>query len=319
MSHFLDKRAYADIYGPTTGDKVRLGDTGLVLRVERDETTYGDECKFGGGKVLRDRMGQYAGADDSDALDCLITNALIVDWTGIYKADIGIKNGRIVGIGKAGNPAVMFGVTPGMIVGVTTDVIAAEGAIVTAGGIDTHIHFICPQQADEAIASGITTFVGGGTGPSTGTNATTCTPGARNIELMLKATDDIPLNIGLTGKGNTSLSNGLIDQIRAGAIGLKLHEDWGTTPAAIDCCLGVAEDEDIQVTIHTDTLNESGYVDDSIAAFKGRRSTRTTRRAPAAGTPPTSSASRASPTSSPARPTRRGRTPSTRSTSTSTC
>jgi urease subunit alpha len=270
MSHRLDRRAYAEMYGPTVGDRVRLGDTGLVAQVERDHATYGDECKFGGGKVLRDRMGQFAGADDSDALDLVITNALVIDWTGIYKADIGIKNGRIVGIGKAGNPAVMIGVSPGMIVGVTTDAIAGEGLILTAGGIDTHIHFICPQQADEAIASGITTFVGGGTGPTTGTNATTCTPGARHIELMLQATDAIPLNIGLTGKGNTSLSNGLVDQIRAGAIGLKLHEDWGTTPPAIDCCLSVAEDEDIQVTIHTDTLNESGYVDDSIAAFKGR-------------------------------------------------
>ena len=270
MSHFIGRRAYADIYGPTTGDKVRLGDTDLVARVERDHAVYGDECKFGGGKVLRDRMGQFAGAGDDDALDLVITGALVIDWTGIYKADIGVKRGRIAGIGKAGNPAVMVGVTSGMIVGVTTEAIAGEGMILTAGGIDTHIHFICPQQAHEAISSGVTTFVGGGTGPTTGTNATTCTPGARHIELMLQATDDIPLNIGLTGKGNTSLSNGLIDQIRAGAIGLKLHEDWGTTPAAIDCCLGVADEEDIQVTIHTDTLNESGYVDDSIAAFKGR-------------------------------------------------
>src|SRR4029079_18105832 len=225
---------------------------------------------FGGGKVLRDRMGQRAGAVDYDALDCLITNVLVVDWTGIYKADIGIKPGRIVAIGKAGNPDVMAGVTPGMIFGVTTEAIAGEGLILTAGGVDTHIHFICPQQAYEALASGVTTFVGGGTGPATGTNATTCTPGARHIELMLQATDVLPLNIGLTGKGNTSLSNGLLDQIRAGAVGLKLHEDWGTTPAAIDCCLEVAEREDVQVTVHTDTLNESGYVDDSIAAFKGR-------------------------------------------------
>ena len=270
MSHRIDRKTYADLYGPTVGDRVRLGDTGLVAEVERDFAHYGDECKFGGGKVLRDRMGQFAGADDSEALDLVITNALVVDWTGIYKADVGIKRGRIVGIGKAGNPTVMIGVDPAMIVGVTTEAIAGEGLILTAGGIDTHIHFICPQLADEAIASGITTFVGGGTGPTTGTNATTCTPGARHIELMLQATDSIPLNIGLTGKGNTSLSNGLIDQIRAGAIGLKLHEDWGTTPRAIDCCLAVAEDEDIQVTIHTDTLNESGYVDDTIAAFKGR-------------------------------------------------
>ncbi len=270
MSHTLSRRHYAELYGPTVGDRVRLGDTGLIAEVERDFAVYGDECKFGGGKVLRDRMGQFAGADDSLALDVVITNALIVDWSGIYKADIGVKNGRIVGIGKAGNPTVMQGVSPAMVVGVTTEAVAGEGLIVTAGGVDTHVHFICPQQADEAIASGITTMVGGGTGPTTGSKATTCTPGARHIELMLQATDALPVNIGLTGKGNTSLSNGLIDQIRAGAIGLKLHEDWGTTPAAIDCCLGVAEVEDVQVTIHTDTLNESGYVDDSIAAFKGR-------------------------------------------------
>jgi len=270
VSHTLDRRAYAELYGPTTGDRVRLGDTDLVAEVERDHAAYGDECKFGGGKVLRDRMGQFAGAEDSQALDVVITNALVIDWTGVYKADIGIKHGRIAGIGKAGNPAVMHGVSPGMIVGVTTEAIAGEGLIVTAGGVDTHVHFICPQLADEAIASGITTFVGGGTGPATGTKATTCTPGARHIELMLQATDGIPLNIGLTGKGNTSAPNGLVDQIRAGAIGLKLHEDWGTTPPAIDCCLGIAEQEDVQVAIHTDTLNESGYVDDSIAAFKGR-------------------------------------------------
>jgi urease subunit alpha len=266
----IDRRAYAAMYGPTTGDRVSLGDTGLVVQVERDLTSYGDECKFGGGKVLRDQQGQMAGIGDDRALDVVITNALIIDWTGIYKADVGIKGGRIVGIGKAGNPQVMAGVDPAMIVGVTTEAIAGEGLILTAGGIDSHIHFICPQQADEAIASGITTFVGGGTGPATGTNATTCTPGARHIELMLKATDTLPLNIGLTGKGNSSLTDGLLDQIRAGAVGLKLHEDWGTTPSAIDCCLGVAEAEDVQVTIHTDTLNESGYVDDSIAAFKGR-------------------------------------------------
>jgi urease subunit alpha len=270
MSHSLDRRGYAELYGPTTGDRVRLGDTDLIAEVERDHAVYGDECKFGGGKVLRDRMGQYAGARDAQALDLVITNALIIDWTGIYKADIGIKRGRIAGIGKAGNPAVMAGVTPGMIVGVTTDALAGEGLIVTAGGVDSHIHFICPQQADEALASGVTTFVGGGVGPTTGSNATTCTPGAHALALMLQATDAIPLNIGLTGKGNTSAPEGLVDQIRAGAIGLKLHEDWGTTPPAIDCCLGIAEAEDVQVTIHTDTLNESGYVDDSIAAFRGR-------------------------------------------------
>ncbi len=270
MSHPLDRRHYADLYGPTVGDRVQLGDTNLYAMIEHDFAVYGDECKFGGGKVVRDRMGQFAGATDAEALDLVITSALVIDWTGIYKADLGIKHGRIVGIGKAGNPTVMVGVHPAMIIGVTTEVIAGEGLIVTAGGVDSHIHFICPQQADEALASGITTFVGGGTGPTTGTKATTCTPGARHIELMLQATDTIPLNIGLTGKGNTSLPAGLVDQVRAGAIGLKLHEDWGTSPATIDCCLTLADQEDIQVTIHTDTLNESGYVDDSIAAFKGR-------------------------------------------------
>ena len=266
----IDRRAYAAMYGPTIGDRVTLGDTGLVAEVERDFATYGDECKFGGGKVLRDAQGQMPGVDDGGALDVVITNALVVDWTGIYKADIGIKHGRIVGIGKAGNPSVMAGVTPGMIVGVGTEAIAGEGHILTAGGIDAHVHFICPQQAHEAIASGITTFIGGGTGPATGTNATTCTPGARNIELMLLATDALPINIGLTGKGNSSLSHGLVDQVRAGAVGLKLHEDWGTTPSVIDTALAIADEEDVQITIHTDTLNESGYVDDSIAALKGR-------------------------------------------------
>ena len=270
MSQPMKRANYAGIFGPTTGDRVRLGDTALIAQVERDFTVYGDECKFGGGKVLREGMGQAAGVSQADALDCVITNALIVDWTGIYKADIGIKNGRIAGIGKAGNPDVMAGVTPGMIVGVTTEAIAGEGLIVTAGGLDTHIHYICPQQVFDALASGVTTFIGGGTGPATGTNATTCTPGARHLELMLKATDCFPMNFGFTGKGNTSLPAGLHEQILGGAIGLKLHEDWGTTPAAIDCCLSVAEQHDVQVTIHTDTLNESGFVDDSIAAFKGR-------------------------------------------------
>jgi urease subunit alpha len=270
MPHRIKRTHYADIYGPTTGDLVRLGDTGLVAQVEADATVYGDECKFGGGKVLRDAQGQAAGIPDRDALDCVITNALIIDWTGIRKADVGIKHGRIAGIGKAGNPAVMAGVTPGMVVGVTTEAIAGEGMLLTAGGIDAHIHFICPQQVCEALASGVTTFVGGGTGPATGTNATTCTPGARHIELMLQATDALPMNFGFLGKGNTSRPEGLEEQIRAGAIGLKLHEDWGSTPAAIDCCLSVAERYDVQVAIHTDTLNESGYVDDSIAAFKGR-------------------------------------------------
>ena len=266
----IDRRTYADLYGPTTGDRVRLGDTDLWLEVERDLASYGDELKFGGGKVLRDRMGQTEGVRDDEVLDLVITNALIVDWSGIYKADVGIKGGRIIGIGKAGNPRIMPGVTPGMMVGVTTEAIAGEGLILTAGAIDAHVHFICPQLADEALASGITTMIGGGTGPTTGTKATTCTPGARQIELMLQATDALPVNIGLTGKGNTSMAEGLVDQVRAGAIGLKLHEDWGSSPSAIDCCLTLAEQEDVQVTIHTDTLNESGYVDDSIAAFKGR-------------------------------------------------
>ena len=270
MSRRIERRHYADLYGPTEGDRVRLGDTALVARVERDLTSYGDECKFGGGKVLRDAQGQKAGATDAEALDCVITNALILDWTGIYKADVGIKHGRIRGIGKAGNPDTMAGVTPGLVVGVTTEAIAGEGLILTAGGIDSHIHFISPQQADEALASGITSWVGGGTGPATGTNATTCTPGAWNLARMLQAVDGLPLNDGFTGKGNSSRPDGLLVQIRAGAIGLKLHEDWGTTPSAIDCCLAAAEPEDVQVTIHTDTLNESGFVDDSIAAFKGR-------------------------------------------------
>ena len=270
MAHKTDRRHYAEMFGPTTGDRVKLGDTSLMLEVEKDFTVYGDECKFGGGKVLREGMGQAAGVGQDECLDCVITNALVVDFSGIYKADIGIKNGLIAGIGKAGNPDVMAGVTPGMIFGVTTEVIAGEGLLLTAGGIDSHIHFICPQLAFEAIAAGLTTLVGGGTGPATGTAATTCTPGAHHIRLMLQATDALPLNFGFTGKGNTALPAGLPEQIIGGAIGLKLHEDWGSTPAAIDCCLKVAESHDVQVTIHTDTLNESGFVDASIAAIKGR-------------------------------------------------
>jgi urease subunit alpha len=270
MSQTIRRRHYADLYGPTTGDRVRLADTALLAEIEYDATVYGDECKFGGGKVLRDGMGQAAGVPDDRALDCVITNAVIVDWTGIRKADVGIKGGRIAGIGKAGNPDVMAGVTQNMVVGAATEAIAGEGLILTAGGIDAHVHFICPQQAYDALASGITTYIGGGTGPATGTNATTCTPGARHIELMLQATEAFPLNFGFLGKGNSSLPDGLDDQIRAGAIGLKLHEDWGTTPAAIDCCLEVAERYDVQIALHTDTLNESGFVDASIAAFKGR-------------------------------------------------
>ncbi len=270
MSSKLTRTAYADIYGPTVGDRVRLGDTELIVEVEKDYAVYGDECKFGGGKVLRDGMGQAVGIPEPKALDTLITNALIIDYTGICKADIGIKDGLIAGIGKAGNPHIMAGVHPGMIVGATTEVIAGEGLILTAGGIDSHIHFICPQQIYEALASGLTTMIGGGTGPATGTNATTCTPGRFNIEMMLRATDEFPMNFGFLGKGNSSAREGLEDQVLAGAMGLKLHEDWGTTPTAIDACLAVADDYDIQVAIHTDTLNEAGFVEHTIRAFKER-------------------------------------------------
>ncbi|HIK95681.1 MAG TPA: urease subunit alpha [Planctomycetes bacterium] len=270
MAYRITRSNYAEIYGPTVGDRVRLGDTSLILEVEQDFAVYGDECKFGGGKVLREGMGQAAGVGQNDALDVVITNALIVDYTGIIKADVGIKDGRIVGIGKAGNPDVMANVTPGMIVGVTTEAIAGEGKILTAGGLDTHIHYICPQQAHEAIASGLTTMLGGGTGPATGTCATTCTPGANHIRMMLQATDDLPLNFAFLGKGNSAKPEGISEQIIGGAVGLKLHEDWGTTPAAIDCCLTVAEQYDVQVCIHTDTLNESGFVERSLAAMKGR-------------------------------------------------
>jgi urease subunit alpha len=270
MSLSIGRQAYADMYGPTSGDRIRLGDTALVIEIEKDFTVYGEECKFGGGKVLRDGQGQTAGAPQSAVLDLLITNAVVLDHTGVYKADIGIKGGRIRGIGKAGNPHIMPGVDPDMIVGPTTEVIAGEGMIVTAGGIDSHIHFICPQQIGEALASGITTMIGGGTGPATGTNATTCTPGAAHLEMMLRATDAYPLNFGFLGKGNSSLPGGLTEQIEGGAIGLKLHEDWGTTPAAIDACLSIADEHDVQVAIHTDTLNESGFVEATIAAFKGR-------------------------------------------------
>ncbi|AHM58599.1 urease subunit alpha [Flammeovirgaceae bacterium 311] len=270
MSYKIDRRAYADMYGPTVGDKVRLGDTALVVEVEKDYAVYGEECKFGGGKVLRDGMGQAAGVAQADALDLIITNALVIDYTGIYKADIGIKNGYICGIGKGGNPHIMPGTSPHMIVGVTTEVVAGEGLILTAGAIDSHIHFISPQQIPEALASGITTMLGGGTGPSAGSNATTCTPGAFYIEMMLKSTEAYPLNFGFLGKGNSSKTEGLVEQIEAGALGLKLHEDWGTTPAAIDNCLSLADQYDVQVCIHTDTLNESGFVELSVKAFKGR-------------------------------------------------
>ncbi len=270
MSRLITRKAYGDMYGPTTGDKVRLADTDLFVQVEKDLTIYGEECKFGGGKTLRDGMGQAAGASQEESLDLLITNALIIDYTGIYKADIGIKQGRIVGIGKAGNPDIMPGVTSNMICGVTTEVIAAEGMILTAGALDVHIHFICPQQCDEALASGITTMLGGGTGPATGTNATTCTPGGFYIAAMLHAVEHWPLNFGFLGKGNASKPQGLFEQVQQGACGLKLHEDWGTTPAAIDCCLSVADETDVQVCIHTDTLNESGFVEKTREAFKGR-------------------------------------------------
>ncbi len=267
----IQRRQYASLYGPTTGDRVRLADTELLIEVEKDFTVYGEEAVFGGGKVIRDGMGQSPLATSANgALDTVITNALILDYSGIVKADIGIKDGRIVGIGKAGNPDLMPNVTQGMEIGAGTEVIAGEGHIVTAGGIDSHIHFICPQQYWDALSSGITTMIGGGTGPATGTNATTCTPGPWNIYRMLEASDGIPMNLGFLGKGNSSHPDGLNEQVEAGAIGLKLHEDWGTTPAAIDTCLSVGEHYDVQVAIHTDTLNEAGFVEDTIKAFKGR-------------------------------------------------
>ena len=271
MSLRLPRRQYADLYGPTVGDRVRLADTDLFIEVERDFTSYGDEVKFGGGKVIRDGMGQSARATAAEGvLDLVITNALILDHWGIVKADIGVRGGRIVGVGKAGNPDVMAGVTAGMVVGASTEVIAGEGRIVTAGGIDSHIHFICPQLVEEALSAGLTTLIGGGTGPATGTAATTCSPGAWSIHRMLEAAEALPINLGFLGKGNASREAPLREQIEAGAIGLKLHEDWGTTPAAIDAALSVAEDMDVQVAIHTDTLNEAGFVEDSIRAFKGR-------------------------------------------------
>ncbi len=263
----ISRQAYAEMYGPTTGDRVRLADTELFIQVEEDRTVYGDEVKFGGGKVIRDGMGQSQRLS-SEVVDVVITNALILDWWGIIKADIGIKNGRITGIGKAGNPDVQPGVD--IVVGPGTEAIAGEGQILTAGGIDSHIHFICPQQVDDALMSGVTTMLGGGTGPATGTNATTCTPGPWNIHRMLEAADELPMNLGFLGKGNASKTEPLNEQVKAGAIGLKLHEDWGTTPAAIDTCLTVAEETDTQVAIHTDTLNESGFVEDTLAAMKGR-------------------------------------------------
>lgn len=271
MSLKMDRRQYADMFGPTTGDRIRLADTEILIEIEKDMTSYGDEVKFGGGKVIRDGMGQSPKATRKDgALDLVITNAVILDFWGIIKADIGIREGRICGIGKAGNPDLMEGVHPAMVIGASTEVIAGEGLIATPGGVDTHIHFICPQQIEEALSSGITTMIGGGTGPATGTNATTCTPGEWNIHRMLEAAEAFPVNLGFLGKGNSSKPESLREQIEAGAMGLKLHEDWGTTPAAIDTCLSVAEEYDVQVAIHTDTLNEAGFVEDTLAAFKGR-------------------------------------------------
>ncbi len=272
MSTKLSRLAYAGHYGPTIGDRIRLADTELIIEVEKDHTVYGEEVQFGGGKVIRDSQGQspLPGTDQEPPLDLVITNAVILDHWGIVKGDIGIRGGRIVGVGKAGNPLIQPGVDPRLVIGPGTEVIAGENLIATAGGIDSHVHFICPQLIETALAAGLTTLLGGGTGPATGTNATTCTPGAWNLERMLQAAEGLPINLGFLGKGNSSLPGPLDEQIRAGACGLKLHEDWGSTPAAIDCCLGVADRHDIQVAIHTDTLNEAGFVEDTIAAIAGR-------------------------------------------------
>ncbi|KYD25467.1 urease subunit alpha [Geobacillus sp. BMUD] len=268
MSFSMSRRQYADMFGPTTGDCIRLADTDLWVEIEHDYTVYGDEVKFGGGKVIRDGMGQHPLATRDEAVDLVLTNAVVVDYTGIYKADIGIKDGKIAAIGKAGNPLLMDGVN--IVIGASTEVIAAEGKIVTAGGVDAHIHFICPQQIETALSSGITTMIGGGTGPATGTNATTCTPGEWNIYRMLEAAEAFPMNIGFLGKGNASAKEPITEQVCAGAIGLKLHEDWGTTAAAIDACLRVADEYDVQVAIHTDTLNEGGFVEHTLEAINGR-------------------------------------------------
>jgi urease subunit alpha len=268
MPALISRATYADMYGPTTGDRLRLGDTDLIIEVERDFTTYGEEVKFGGGKVIRDGMGQSQVSRASGAMDTVITNALIVDHTGIYKADVGLRDGRIAGIGKAGNPDTQPGVT--LIIGPGTEIIACEGRILTAGGFDAHIHFICPQQIDDALHSGITTMLGGGTGPAHGTLATTCTPGPWHMARMLQSFDGFAMNIGISGKGNASRPEALVEMVHGGACALKLHEDWGTTPAAIDCCLTVADEMDVQVMIHTDTLNESGFVENTLAAIKGR-------------------------------------------------
>ena len=268
MPYKIERAAYADMFGPTVGDRIRLADTELVIEVERDLALYGDEVKFGGGKVIRDGMGQSQVSRQGGAVDTVITNALIVDHWGIVKADVGLKDGRIAAIGKAGNPDVQPGVD--IVVGPGTEAIAGEGKILTAGGLDVHIHMICPQQVDDALASGLTTLLGGGTGPATGTNATTCTPGPWHLGRMLQAAEGLPMNLGFYGKGNASDPAALVEQVEGGACGLKLHEDWGTTPSAIDTCLAVADDMDVQVLIHTDTLNESGFVEDTVAAFKGR-------------------------------------------------
>ena len=271
MSCKISRKQYSMMFGPTTGDSVRLADTNLFAKVEKDYTVYGDEVKFGGGKTIRDGMGQSVKITREDgALDLVITNALIIDYTGIYKADIGIRDGKIAGIGKAGNPDIMDGVTPRMVIGACTEALAGEGMIVTAGGIDTHIHFICPQQIACALYSGVTTMIGGGVGPSDGTNATTCTPGPWNLARMLEAAEEYPMNLGFLGKGNCSDEAALIEQVNAGAMGLKIHEDWGATPAVIDHCLNVADEYDVQVAIHTDTLNEGGCVEDTLAAINGR-------------------------------------------------
>lgn len=266
----MSRKDYAAMYGPTTGDRVRLGDTDLIVEVEKDYAVYGDEAKFGGGKSLRDGMGQSANAKDKDCLDLVITSALIIDYTGIYKADVGIKNGKIAGIGKAGNPHIMDGVTPGMVVGAATEALAGEGLILTAGGLDTHIHFISPTQVETALYSGITTMIGGGTGPADGTNATTCTPGKFYIQKMIESAEGLPMNFAFLGKGNSSNWDTLEEQIQAGAAGLKIHEDWGSTPSVINHALSVADEYDVQVAIHTDTLNEAGCVEDTVNAFKGR-------------------------------------------------
>lgn len=317
MSYRMDRRAYAETFGPTVGDRIRLADTELIIEVEQDFTTYGDEVKFGGGKVIRDGMGQSPIGREAGAVDLVITNALILDWWGIVKADIGIKDGRIHKIGKAGNPYIQDRVD--IIIGPGTEVVAGEGMIVTAGGIDTHIHFICPQQIETAIASGVTTMIGGGTGPATGTNATTCTPGAWYLARMLQAAEAFPMNLGFLGKGNSAQPEALAEQINAGAIGLKLHEDWGTTPATIDTCLAVADEYDVQVAIHTDTLNEAGFVEDTIAAFKNRVIHTYHTEGAGVATRPISSRCAARPTCCLLRPTPPAPTPATPSTNTSIC